>query len=715
MLRWTAAGLVAALVLALGALPASGQGAPADGPSSLATDDDAGDTSGPLPAEGAGHLDIVHAEAAANERGLDFLVTVASLQADAPDQFGWELWLAFEYRGSRFDAVLVPTSTTADPPDEVDRILFGDLAADLWRMDDATQLGDFPSAVDIAARTFNGTVPWDLVLALDGTAASPGEPVRIVEAGSAWTPLLLGTPHNPFPASGTGAEAFVTGDRAAFPDGSFLGVPGAIGDLSLATPLPTRFSNGEATTMHWPIEVANHGTRDLDVRLDLSAAGAEARAPPGVRLAGGQSKVVNVYVTLPFAHEHGTQRTFLLTADSGAGDRATLRLGVDYPAIAQPAGHHPDLYLHASVQTLAGTLPVFGSQWMNTATEDDRANADEVGGNQGVCPDATPQPLGGSLEWGTLWVFGLDPGLRMGLDGRPGDLASLDVELVGAAAMPPGRLHGRLLLDSQRGDDGDFSLFETNATTQATAAVPATPGPTRQAVKLDLPMPPELDLVPPSRAENLLLALLFCLDAPPPGGFAVSTAASLATFVDAQPYSLASGGQLRLPLEEYHDAVDLAGASQGLALTVADPVRRAAPGATLLWQPALDVAEASAPAGAQLSVRLFGNAAPQARLLGEATVPARDTTLGVVLTVPDAPTGTVLDLLVDVTDEADPARSAGLRLSVLVDPAGTDDDSEKVAGLSATPKESPGPSTAALLAGLGVAAAAVAGRRRRRQ
>ena len=709
MLGKMAATVALAILVALPA--AHAQDAPSDPSTTLAIDDPVGDTEGPLATEGAGHLDLTRAQVDAGQDGLAFRVTVASLQTDSSGMAGWELWLAFDYRGARFDLLVEPTSTTVDPPEEVDRIVFGDASAWLWRWanaDDGERVAPLQAFADVATRTFNTTVPWEMVIEPGGNSPSPGEPVRLLEVASAWTPSVLGGPHNPFIVSGTGREeALVTGDRAPFPDGTFLSVAGAVGDLSLATPLATRFSNGEATTMHWPVEVGNKGGRELDVTLTLDAPGGEGRAPPGVRLGPGEMKAVNVYVTLPFAHDHGAVRTFTLTASSGTGDRAKLSLGVDYPAIPQPAGHHPDLWLHGSMRTIGGTVPFLGNGWMNTAETDERSNAPHVAGDQGVCPGSPSQPLGGSLEWGTQWSFGLDPGLRMGLDGRLDQTASLDVTLLGKAAVPAGTLHARLAL-GHRDYSIEADLFQDNESVIASAAIPATPGPMAVPVHLDLPMPPELDLVAPSRDNDVRLVLLFCPDAPAPAGIVVAGAATFAAFVDAQPYSILTGGHLRLPLEEYHDAIPVSGAGQGLALSVPDAVRRAAPGSTVLWQPSLDVSD-----GVQgtLAVRLFGAAAGQADLLAPSRISSDDTLLPVSIVVPDEPAGTLLDLLLDVTDEADPARSVALRLSVLVDPAATSDDASLAAGLQPEAKESPGVPALALV-GL-LALLALASRRRR--
>src|SRR5688500_15226310 len=192
MVQWVAVALALAVAV-LQAPPASAQDAA--GPEGwVAVDDPAGDTQGPTPKEGAGFLDVTRAEAAATEAGLEVRVTVASLQTDPLAITDWELWLAFEYRGARFDAVVLPTTTTVDRPDEADQILFGDIRAFLWDAVDGEQVAPLATAADVPGRTFNATVPWELIVEPGGNSPSSGEAVRIVEGASAWTPILLGTP-----------------------------------------------------------------------------------------------------------------------------------------------------------------------------------------------------------------------------------------------------------------------------------------------------------------------------------------------------------------------------------------------------------------------------------------------------------------------------------------------------------------------------------------
>lgn len=699
--------LAAALVVVLStlAVPASAQ---AGSGQAFVVDDPTGDTSGPLPAQGAGFLDIVHVEVQPDQDGVEFLVQVASLQTDPAATFTWELWVALEYRGARFDAVIGAESTTAPLPPDTHTVIFGPMEARLYRMSpDRAQLAILAMGGDAGTRTFNATIPWDLLIEPNGNSPNPGESVRLLEAASAYSPIGVGTPHNAFPLDQ--APYPHTSDVAPFPDGTFITVAGAIGDISLATPIATRYSNGEATTMHWPIEVANHGSRDLQVTFSFDVgkgAGIEGRAPPGLHLGPMQTKVVNVYVTLPFVHEHGTTKSFPFIAATDAGDRATLELGVDYPAIPQPAGHHPDLFIHASYIEISSGVSFAGYSWMNTLQEDLRSLSAHLMGGQETCPGGTTTPLGGSFDWGTFWLIGLDPGLRIGLDARLGETASLDVSLAGRAQLPAGTLFGRLFRESNL--TADFGLFDAPADpfrTQTLVAAATTPA--ASMAHLDLPIPTELDLVPPGRQDDLLLALLFCPDLPEQAQFAAATANTFAGLWRVEPYYLLAGGHLAMPLDEYHDVVPVSPIAGGLAIDVVDPVVHAASGATVVWRPSLTFPSGDKDA---YVVRLFGNGAPHATLLGPARLSAGETVeVPVSFLVPDAAPGTVIDLLLEATHESDPAKSVGLRLAVVVDPAAERDDAALAAELADSgPKDTP-----TSLASVILALAFVALRRRR--
>lgn len=697
--------LLLAMFLLLGLAPTgSAQPGGLPLPPPIVLEDPAGDLEGPAPDQGAGFVDVVRAEVTPGLEELGLKVTVADLTADAASGFQLEFWLAFEYRGVPYHFAILG-QTSAPLPDEVRTTLVGDPYAVLYRMDEdfPPRLHEAPAGLDVAGRTWNATLPWAAIEG-GGYSPQPGEALRLVDVASLWDATLTSSPHQGAPLTTTGITA---ADVAAFPEGTFLPVPGAVGDLALTTPLPVRSSNGEATTFHWPVEVINRGGRELDVTFELEADGAEGRVPPGLRLPPAASAVVNVFVTVPFAHQHGTLREFPLTARAGPGDQATLRLGVDYPAVAQPAGHHPDLYVHGAERHLFGAaqLPVPYGAWMNTLEDDEASTAQRIQPDFDNCPLPPDMPLPPPLppvpslgDLGSSWTIPLGPALAMGLDARLGETSGLDLELEAIAAMPAGRLHGRLMLASET-FDGFGPFYNQTDPARASVQVPSQPGPGSVALHLDLPTPASLDLVPPRRGENLVLGLIFCPDLPPPSGFGPGVATGFASILGQAPYALRPGAHLRLAVDEYHDIIPVDHAAQGLFLTVDEPVARAAPGATVVFRPRV-----SFPANGtgEHAVRLFGTGAAHADLLaGDVVQGPEELELPVAFVVPDAAAGEAFDLLLDVTHTQEPSRSVALRLTVVVDPASSRDDAAQLAGLTTAPKDAPA-------APLGLAALALA-------
>lgn len=686
MRGWLALGL---LVLQF-AVPGSAQ--ESDQPQ-FSLEDPVGDV-GPAAAT-SGFVDIVKAWASVGEAALAFTVEVASVDFDGQCiATGCEIWITIGYRDDLFDAVLDVTGHDLSTP--ADQFLWGNVSAILFRAqgEGFVRLGDLNSTRDVAAKTFSAEIPWGLIESVDGFPARPGEPIRILGAGSYFSPHY-GTPHNPF-ITRPPAETVVAADLATFPDGSIATVPGAIGDLSLATPLAVRYSNGEATTIHWPIEVANHGDSARDVALSMPATDFDARLPESVHVPANSHRTVSVYVTLPFAHQHGTERKFPLTATTANGDRTTLHLAVHYPKTPQPSGHHPDLYLHASALRLDGA-PLPANSWMNADPEDAASNVADIPSRSEPCPGAGTTPLGGADHFGAQWLFPLAPGLRIGLDGRIEETASLDVNLVGVAALQAGNLHATLVLDSQF--TRTYNPF-ANESRYGTTPIQATTGPANVAVHIDIPMPPDLDLLPPTARDNLWLAVIYCVNEAAPLSIPEGLVTILTAFYGITPYKLATGGHLRLPLNEYHELLPV-NQDIGPILTVAEPVLRAPAGATVLWKPTVTFQ-----GDGEYHVRLLGVGAPAATLHGDHHLKASNAPveLAVSLVVPDGPAGQVTDLVIDVTNTLDPSDSGALRLAVITDPTATLDQSQEVAGLTVT-KDSPLPSWMVTLAlGLGLLA-----------
>src|SRR5688572_3406833 len=100
MLRW-----VTLLILAVSLVPPGGVAQAGPEGAVFTLDDPVGDA-GPA-AAAVGFADVVHAEVAVGEEGLEFRVKVAALETDPLIYYaGSELWLTFAFREETFDAVL---------------------------------------------------------------------------------------------------------------------------------------------------------------------------------------------------------------------------------------------------------------------------------------------------------------------------------------------------------------------------------------------------------------------------------------------------------------------------------------------------------------------------------------------------------------------------------------------------------------------------------
>jgi hypothetical protein len=173
------------------------------------------------------------------------------------------------------------------------------------------------------------------------------------------------------------------------------------------------------------------------------------------------------------------------------------------------------------------------------------------------------------------------------------------------------------------------------------------------------------------------------------------------------------GGEMVLPLIEYHDPVDQVFSSLSSLMIVVngEQQRMVNPGKTALYDLGL-MNHGSQDATYNLEVS--GSSLAWARILGErrVTVPAGETRqLGIAVTAPPgAADGDVADLVLAAIDASDPSARTLARLLTTVDTeAEHPDDAAKVPGLNAalTEKKSPGVPPLAALAILALAALAV--------
>lgn len=598
-----------------------------------------------------------------------------------PAGSGWEFWLELRYRDDLFHLVLDPGLGSFPNLDEPGQFVDTTLVHTFRWEESSGSWAKTHEATGIGAgNLWTGAFPIASLQASDGFVPGPGEPIRLIEA-VAYFDEGPGSPHD-FPRGNAviPQQNLLVQDRAAFPADAVLSVPGASEPtgLSLSTPRPVRFSNGEATTYHWPVAVTNLGAAPVEVVFEAETTReVEVRLPGAARIEPGSSAMVDVFATVPFVHEHGGERAVIVQAISG-GKQTTLPLVVRYLDIAQPAGHHPNLFLHADNAGGGDS----GLMWMDTVQAPERFHDSRMDFSAGTCyPDS--DDLNGQASMGAVFV--LDPALLIGLDARIEEAARLEGMLDLVAPSNAGRfVFDFVLYDPLSGSN---PRIVTNGNALPGIAVAA--GTLGQVpIDLEIPLPSELDNLPPGSGQNLALRSVFCADV---------TAAPNAP--GTQP-GLLHGAFLQMPLNEYHDAIPLS-ASEGPRLSTEQPIRFAAPGSTVSWD--LQVhGTASA-----YDLDLFGVSKEHARISAD-KIPSGQS-VQVILEIPSgAGNLDVLEVIVSAHAESDSLVSSAIRLSVQVDSSLP----VETRGVDADPKESPSAPLGVGLAALAALATLLASRRR---
>ena len=324
-------------------------------------------------------------------------------------------------------------------------------------------------------------------------------------------------------------------------------------DLQLSSPSRLRFSNGGSTSFLFPIDVENRADEPLTVSLasENVPAGWEIDVPPTVPLETRSVRRVPVIAAVPFQHEHGFTEEFVIAAQPVEDPllRANLTLGVAFPAIPQPAGHHDTMWLHsrpANFSNARDVVAISGYElWFNPLeTDPDPEAQDTHVGYESQVED------GDQVDF--VWNFPLKPALRMGLDfdpRRPGllrtaveaGLPEADSELAAnlwycAPTVRTGQeagLHG-----CARG-----SWFRVaHGTTDIGALSPNAP----RDVEVTIAVDPQYDLIDHVEGANLRLELRLSL----PRGTGNADMRGVLLYADRS--------QFTLPLFEYHDPLEQA-------------------------------------------------------------------------------------------------------------------------------------------------------------
>ncbi|MHB1260929.1 MAG: hypothetical protein ACYC2H_04355 [Thermoplasmatota archaeon] len=468
--------------------------------------------------------------------------------------------------------------------------------------------------------------------------------------------------------------------------------PRQTGHARLTSDHPFRSSNGEATTMLFAVDAHNLG--DAGDRFELTAEpvprGYSLTLPvPLVDIPAQSSLEVPVLLTMPFGHQHGAAASFVLemTSLSDGGSVGRIELGVRFLDIPQPAGHHDTVFLHKS-PTVGGVGPAFGwrTGYMNTLEDD---------------PSDTKEPLHTSYlsvtdvgRFESRWMFPLKPYLDMGIDIDPAKTGHLRLPIGTAGPMRETTVEAFLRVAPGVDWPQEGILLASLEPLPARDIAP------NSEVLIEGALVPEPGVgpVPPERGNNLWLEVV------------VTSTGTMWSAAGEGAY-IAPGGSARLPLREWHDAVDEAlAALKGPSLAPLGPQeRRVNPGEAV----AFPVSIANPLDGeARIELEVSGPNAEWAALASRSiVVPAHATGQATVMVqVPrDAADGDRADLVLQAFSRDDPTARGLLRLLAEVD---TDADQVDDSAMApADGKTSPGPQGVFVVSGL---LALVAAARRRR-
>lgn len=559
------------LLLLLNAIPLAASQADARPP---LADDPVGDVTGtPLggptqPVSGFEDVDLTGLWLEETPTTFELRVRLAHMDGEAgPDQPGTYTYLSFDGVDTR-----IWLGRSSD-----NEAWFGSLSRragdDFFRY-----VGPLNARYDMAAGEVWTSIDRDLVVGASGRLPGNGDTLTGVRA-EAWAVLGRSSSFNDptIPVRGylLDVRDQVPNTDALALDLEFGGASSS-GGLSLTAAEPYRASNGAATTYVYDLSAVNQGntTRSLALEAMHVPAGWNVTLPgAAVTLDAGATVDFQVAVATAFRHQHGGSESFhmrLADADDDAA-WAMAEVGVHYLDVAQPAGHHPSLYLHTHPwsETAAVVNPPLGGTTgivtMNTLEED---------------PEDAGVPVVAYSSVGSIgefygWAACLDPGLAMGLDFDVAGLGSLALPVSSQKPIPGAVLSGRLLLVGPGLDTtscfpssyADLDVTEL-ATIEATA--PAQVGPSGQHT-FAATVAPIADRVPYVAGASLVLELRVQGDGVGAGGTGSLT--------------LERGGLLVLPLEEYTDALpgfgSVVAAPDGATFSAADDAAKDTPSLAL--------------------------------------------------------------------------------------------------------------------------------------
>ncbi len=541
-----------------------------------------------------------------------------------------DYWLEFVFGGERFRLAGTYANNPLSAMDAEGVFL---RPPQLWRQ--ASGMWRPVEAETEWTDTLAWSIAWSGIRTSSENFPNPGQLVELLSIGAHWDSSSA-------PAHESDNGRVSARDEAIFPAGTLVRVPGATSLVVVSTPHPVRFSNGEATTFHWPIKVQNGLGSAVDLAIRVEApSNLQPSAPGAIHLEAGETKPVQVYVTVPFAHQHGND-VMINVHFEGGGQHVSYPLQIHYPEIPQPAGHHPVLYFHGEVSNEGAGTTVGGEGWMNPKMDDPDGTATILTKTPTLCPD-------GAASSGAWW-FPLRPNLRIGLDADPTKEGLFTGIMEEQRVRPPGVLYSSLELWDAAEMDGWNEAFQPDQWT-ASIEFEGTTQSSLTPFEIPILIRPELDRVEPSTQKNLALRLVYCVDESVP-------TANAGIFSTG---GIQAGASMELPLHEFHDVLAIQGA-QLVKMATEKPGIRAPSGSFVTWSIDVDVPE-------QHRVKIYpiGSAVQQVEFRGPNEVVGTQV-VEIGMQVPsDARTGDLLEFVMVAEGLTDPAVSGGIRLSVTVD------------------------------------------------
>ncbi len=490
------------------------------------------------------------------------------------------------------------------------------------------------------------------------------------------------------------------------------------GHLRLSSEEPFRASNGEATTFVFYVTATNNGSQEDNVNFEATGFPAkwDITLPSDMQLGAGASTDVPVIVRTVFAHSHGSTASFVLSMKSSrdASSVGRIEMGVYYPLIPQPAGHHDTLYIHTydrsgdpaafavgtAFSTALSSTGFLQNALMNTLEEDDRAEDTPADGRKCQLAILDPDyPVG----TGYCWDIPLDPGLVMGLDFDLSRIGSISATFSSMGIQPQAAIQGRLVYERPTTNavcDPFCRNWETIdlATINRTAGVDLLAGGSH-TYEADIVPLPEADLLPYVAGASLTLRLEMYVLRPDTWIYGPAL----------PPPALHAGGRIVLPLNEYADPVSevIDFGSKGIALIpVGEQERLVNPGKTTVFRAKLQNLGNTT----DVSFQLIGSNRDWAKLLGKEQVTlaeGENKTISISVTPPaGALQGEMADLVLQASNLNDISQRSLVRFVAHVETVEEIPDEAALAKDLEPPvdKKSPGVGPLVVLALLALAA-----------